>query len=280
MRPNIVVVNGERHWPTYFPEAEVIPVRLQDSCWVLREGVLWCITREAAVRVDGVFWRVGAIRPDPRHRTVLELVRLSGVPCVNPARTLVRCHDRLSMLAELREAGLPVIPFDVALGDDMVRRIARPAPFVVKVGNHHGGYGKALVREESEWFEVADLLFAADDYAAVEPFIDYRRDVRCLAIRDRCWAMSRAGAGWKANVQTRKHQVIDPPEELVGHTRRALEHLGADIVALDFLETQDGRFVLLECNDTPGLSGFPEQLCFELADCLKEKLRAVPATGA
>jgi|GEM_PF-5118326 len=111
-------------------------------------------------------------------------------------------------------------------------------------------------------------------------YIDYRRDVRCLAIRNQFWAMSRAGAGWKANVQTRKHQVIDPPEELVGHTRRALEHLGADIVALDFLETQDGRFVLLECNDTPGLSGFPEQLCFELAECLKEKLSAVPTTGA
>ncbi|NMO18572.1 hypothetical protein HPC49_33185 [Pyxidicoccus fallax] len=273
MRPTIAVINGEQYWQSYFPDCDVVPRRLQDSAWVLRDGELWCINREAALRVDGVFWRVGAIRPDPRHRTVLDVLRLSGVPCVNPAATLARCQDRLSMLAELRAAGLPVIPFDVALGDDMVRRIARPTPFVVKVGNHHGGYGKALVRSEAEWFEVADLLFAANDYAVVEPFIDYRRDVRCLAIRECFWAMSREGAGWKANVHTRKHQVIDPPRELVEYTRRAREHLGADIVALDFLETQEGEFVLLECNDTPGLSGFPELLREELAECLRERLR-------
>ncbi|MCP3098466.1 hypothetical protein LZ198_06190 [Myxococcus sp. K15C18031901] len=274
MRRTIAIINGEPYWSACFPDFDVVPVRLQESSWVLREGELWCITREAAVRLDGVLWRVGAIRPTPKHRTVLDLLRLSGVPCVNPAETLVRCHDRLSMLAELRAARLPVIPFDVAVGDDMVRRIARPAPFVVKVGNHHGGYGKTRVRDASEWFEVADLLFAADDYATVEPFIDYARDVRCLAIGDRSWAMSRAGAGWKANVQTRKHQVIDPPEELVEYTRRARERLGADIVALDFLEDRDGRFVLLECNDTPGLSGFPESLREALAECLRAKLRA------
>jgi ribosomal protein S6--L-glutamate ligase len=272
MRRTIAVINGEQYWQTYFPDFEVVNRRLQDSSWVLRDGELWCIDRESATRLDGVMWRVGAIRPDPRHRTALEIIRLSGVPCVNPASTLVRCYDRLSMLAELRAAGLPVIPFSVALGDDMVRRIARPAPFVVKVGNHHGGYGKTLVRSEAEWFEIADLLFATNDYAVIEPYIDYRRDVRCLAIGERFWSMARAGAGWKANVQTRKHQVIDPPEALVEHTRTAMRQLGADILALDFLETQEGEYVLLEANDTPGLSGFPEQLRAELADCLRNRL--------
>ncbi|QQR41988.1 hypothetical protein JKA73_22940 [Myxococcus xanthus] len=272
MKSHIAVINGEQYWRSWFPEHEVIAVRLQDASWVLKEGTLWCITREAATPIGGVLWRVGAIRPDPRHRTVLDLIRLSGVPCVNPAAALARCHDRLAMLAEMREAGLPVIPFNAALGDEMVRRIARPAPFVVKVGNHHGGYGKALVRNDAEWSDLADLLFAANDYAVVEPFIDYRRDVRCLAIGDQFWAMAREGAGWKANVQTRKHQVIDPPPQLVDFTRRAREQLRADIVALDFLEAQDGQYLLLECNDTPGLSGFPESLRAALAGCLVHRM--------
>ncbi|WP_338866414.1 hypothetical protein [Myxococcus stipitatus] len=272
MKRTVVVVNGEQYWQGYLPEHEVVSRRLQDTSWVLRDGELWCIDRQSAIRVEGILWRVGAIRPEPRHRVLLDVIRLSGVPCVNPASTLARSYDRLSMLAEMRAAGLPVIPFNVAVGDDMVRRIARPPPFVVKVGNHHGGYGKAQVRSEAEWSDLADLIFTANDYAVVEPFIQYRRDVRCLAIRDRLWAMERRGAGWKANVQTRAYQVIDPPDVLAMHTRRALEHLGADIVALDFLETQEGEFLLLECNDTPGLSGFPESLREALAECLRDRL--------
>ncbi len=70
------------------------------------------------------------------------------------------------------------------------------------MGNLHGGHGKALVRSKAEGFEVADLLFAAKDDAVVELYIDDRRDVRCLALRDRCWAMTRAGAEWKAHVRS------------------------------------------------------------------------------
>lgn len=276
MKRTVVVINGEKYWHGYLPDSgyEVAYRRLQDCSWVLRGGALWCVDRDAALQVDGVLWRVGAIRPHPGHRTALEVIRLSGVPCVNPAATLLRGYERLAMLAELRAAGLPVISFDVAVGDGMARRLGRDFPFVVKAGNHHAGYGKVLVRDAAQWADVADLLFAVDDYVTVEPFIDYRRDVRCLAVGERLWAMVREGAAWKANVDTRRYQVIDPPEQLAGWTRTAMRHLGADTLALDFLEQRDGTYVLLESNDTPGLSGFPETVRQALADRLREKLEA------
>lgn len=274
MKRTLVVVNGEKYWHGHFPESEfeVVYRRLQDCSWALRDGVLWCVDREAAVRVDGLLWRVGAIRPQASYRTALEIIRLSGVPCVNPATVLLRGYERLSMLAELRAAGLPVIPFDVAVGDGMARRLGREFPFVVKAGNHHAGYGKVRVKDSEQWSDVADLLFAVDDYVTVEPFIDYRRDVRCLAIGERMWSMVREGAAWKANVDTRRHQVIDPPPRLAEWTRRAMRHLGADTLALDFLEKPDGSYVLLESNDVPGLSGFPEAVRQEMVDRLREKL--------
>lgn len=272
MKPTIVVLNGERDWHTQFPDAEVVYRRIQDCAWVLRDGELWCVDREAANRVDGVLWRVGAIRPSEHYRTALEILRLSGVPCVNPADVLLRGFDRLSMLAELRAAGLPVVPFDVAVGDDMARRLGRKFPLVVKAGNHHAGLGKMRVCDADSWGDVADLLFAVEEYVTVEPFIAYRRDVRCLAIGERFWAMERDGRGWKANVDTRKHRLIAPPELLVQHTRAAMQHLRADTLALDFLEQDDGQFVVLESNDTPGLSGFPDAVRVELADCLKRRM--------
>lgn len=275
MGRTIVTINGEQDWQRWFAEDEVVHRRIQECAWVLRDGELWCVDRSSAVRVDGVLWRVGAIRPSERYRTALDIVRLAGVPCVNPPEVLLRGFDRLGMLAELRAAGLPVIAFDVAIGDDMARRLGRNFPLVVKAGNHHAGLGKMLVSERAAWGDVADLLFAVEEYVTVEPFVAYRRDVRCLAVGDRYWAMEREGRGWKANVETRKYRLIEPPEELVGHTRAAMEHFAADVLGLDFLEREDGQFVALESNDVPGLSGFPDEVRDALADRLKARMGRV-----
>ena len=75
------------------------------------------------------------------------------------------------------------------------------------------------------------------------------------------------------NVDTRKYRVIEPPEVLVQQTRAAMNHLRADTLALDFLEQESGEFVVLESNDTPGYSGFPDEVRVALADCLKQRLR-------
>lgn len=273
MRRTIVVLHGEQDWAHRFPDDDVVPRRLPDCAWVLRDGELWCIDRDSALKVDAVLWRVGAIRPRERHRNVLDLIRLAGVPCVNPSEVLLRGFDRLSMLAELRAAGLPVVPFDVAIGDDMARRLGREFPLVVKAGNYHAGLGKLLVQQREAWSDVADLLFASEDYVTVEPFIPYRRDVRCLAIGEHTWAMERESHGWKANVGTRKHRLITPMSPIVEHTRAAMQHLRADILGLDFLERQDGEFVVLESNDTPGLSGFPDETRAALAQCLHARMR-------
>jgi len=72
-------------------------------------------------------------------------------------------------------------------------------------------------------------------------------------------------------VDTQAHALIDTPPELARWTNKAMAHLGADILGLDFLETSDG-WVLLECNDTPGLSGFPEEARSTLADLVLRRL--------
>jgi ribosomal protein S6--L-glutamate ligase len=268
----ILVMNGEPDWAAHFPDAVVTPMRLQDCSWVLRDQKLVVIDRQGSFTPDAILWRVGAVRLQPRHRIALELIRLAGVPCVNPARTILRTFDRLSGLAEMREIGLPTVSTHVALGEGMALHTGRPAPFVVKAGNHHAGYGKARVESDQAWPELADLLFAVDDYVATEPFIDYARDIRCLVVGDRVWAMSRQSDTWKANVGTKKAQVIEPPAAIEEMSRRAAAHLQADILGLDFLETQSGDFVLLEANDTPGLSGFPEETREALAAIVRAHL--------
>jgi ribosomal protein S6--L-glutamate ligase len=270
----VLVVSGESYWPSYFAgvgDVEVVQRRLQDVAWILRDGAVRVFDREGSVRPDGILWRLGAIRLRPQHRAVIDMLRLAGTACVNRPEVLARCFDRLASAAEMRAAGLPIVESHVAIGDGVARAIARPSPFVIKVGNHHGGLAKARVDRDEDWPELADLLFAADDYVTSEPYFDYKRDVRCLAVGDQMWSMSREGRSWRANVDTLAHALIDTPPELAAWSRIAMAHLGADILGLDFLETADG-WVLLECNDTPGLSGFPEQARAAVAGLLLRRM--------
>lgn len=43
------------------------------------------------------------------------------------------------------------------------------------------------------------------------------------------------------------------------------------MVAIDILEEQNGNRYMVECNDIPRLSGFPDEVKISLASCLKNK---------
>lgn len=75
-------------------------------------------------------------------------------------------------------------------------------------------------------------------------------------------------------MDTRVAELIDAPTELADFTRRAARHLGVDVLALDALELEDGSFVVLESNKTPGLTAFPEATRHALAARLQTKLSA------
>jgi ribosomal protein S6--L-glutamate ligase len=277
VKPTILVVNGERDWGEWFARVGDVAVErraLQSTSWLLRDGALRVYDADGVVCPDAILWRVGAIRMIPRYRSVVELMRLADVPAVNSGDCIGRCFDRLGCAAEMKAAGLPIVLPNAAVGDGIVGKIAMPAPFVVKAGNHHAGLGKTLVDDDARWPELAGLLFAVDDAIAAEPYVPHVRDIRCLIVGDDVWAMVREGRGWRANVDTRKHALIDPPAQLAAWTRRARDHLRADVLGLDFLERADGSHVLLECNDSPGLSGFPERTRLQVAESLLRRLRS------
>jgi ribosomal protein S6--L-glutamate ligase len=175
------------------------------------------------------------------------------------------------MLTVLKECGLPVIPFNVATTSTQLKNIEIAFPFVVKAGNYHGGFGKVLVENEEKWQDVKDLLFISEDYITIEPFINYDRDIRYLAVGDKVWAMARKGKFWKANVQTTDFVMIEPEPELIAQTKILQAHLMADIVAIDILEEKTGNKYFVEYNDIPGISGFPDEVKYELVECLRRK---------
>ncbi len=269
---NLLIINGETYWPEFFPNCNVVRKNIQDTDWILKQNKLYVTDKDGVFQPDAILWRVGAIRPTAIQTTALNLIDLAGVPCVNSPATLKLGFDRLSMLGILKAQGLPVIAFDVVTKSTLLKNIQRDFPFVVKVGNYHGGYGKILVRSEQEWQEAKDLLFITTDYVTIEPYIPYVRDIRYIAVGDRVWAMSRKGKYWKANVETTDFTVLTP-EEMLTQQLKALQHnVGADSIAIDILEEADGTLHVVEYNDIPGLSGFSDELKWSLVACVNAVL--------
>lgn len=267
----ILIINGEKYWKDYLIGFDVVQKRVQTSEFIIKDSSLYVADAEGVCQPDIIFWRLGAVNPDSKYRNILELIELSGVPCVNSASTLLRGYERLSMLSTLKKLGLPVIDFNVATSTIHLKNLQMAFPFVVKVGNHHGGYGKSLVSNEEQWEELKDLLFIHQDYVTTEKFIDYRYDIRYLAINDKVWAMKRKGKYWKANTLTQEYQLMEPEKEWVEKVKLLQEYIKADIVAIDVLETENGEKTIVEYNDIPGLSGFPEDAKLELSRIVKSK---------
>ncbi len=269
----LLVVGGVFDFSPDFPELNVVHRPLNEAKWLLGEdNTLHFLDRNGALRVDGVLWRVGAIRAKNAHRHALELIRLAKVPCVNSAQTLLRGFERLSMLAELREVGVATVPFSVALGERVLEAIEPQLPCVLKIGNWHGGVGKAKLESRESWLDARDLALAGDDYATTEPFIEYRRDVRVLVVGSAMWAMERQASAWKVNRGTAKTKIIQAPDELANWTKRVQLHLNADILGLDWIESNEGKWTCLESNDVPGLAGWPDDVRRALVEKVRERM--------
>lgn len=116
------------------------------------------------------------------------------------------------------------------------------------------------------------MLFITDDYVTIEPYIDYVRDIRYLAINDQVCAMARKGKFWKANVATTDFVLIETELDLVQKIKKLQAFLGADIIAIDLLEDKSGNRFFVEYNDIPGISGFPEEVKLELVKCITDKI--------
>jgi ribosomal protein S6--L-glutamate ligase len=268
----ILIVNGENYWQDLLPEFQVEQKSIQNSSWILRNGKLFVSDANGVFEPDGILWRVGAIKPSEIQTEALNMIELSGIPCVNSAQTLKIGFDRLSMLASIKNQQLPIIDFNVVTKSFHLKNIKKDFPFVVKVGNYHGGFGKVLVENETQWQDIQDLLFVTEHYITIEPYINYQRDIRYIVIQEKIWAMSRKGKYWKANIETTEYETIEPLPELSNKLRNLQKAVGADILAIDILEEADGKLHIVEYNDIPGLSGFSDELKYELAAVIKNKL--------
>jgi ribosomal protein S6--L-glutamate ligase len=187
----------------------------------------------------------------------LAQLQVTGVPVVNPAKSIETAVDKYLATARLQAAGM-LVPRTVVCqtADDALAAFETLGGDVV-VKPLFGGEGRGLTR-------VSDAAIARRVFTALEPlgavlylqkFIPHDGiDWRLLVIGEEVFGMKRVSADdWRTNISLGARPApLEVTVELAQLARRAAASVGATVAGVDLLPARDGRLYALEVNAVPG----------------------------
>ena len=197
---------------------------------------------------------------------------------INSAAVIGLCSNKVSALAQLRQAGLPTVPYRLVLtrADLAAALDLLGCPLVLKPV--YGGLGRrvTLVRER----DVADSVYDYvehygqnfDRALIAQPYLEGASDVRVLAIDGAAVAaMERIpGDDWRANVELGAAAApIELDAEIEALTTAVGERIGARIFGLDLFR-HDGSLTIGEVNHSPLFRGIVEATGIDVAARIAE----------
>jgi hypothetical protein len=118
---------------------------------------------------------------------------------------------------------------------------------VAKWGNWHCGENKA--RFNDAW--------TGDEPAIIEEFLPGQA-VRVAIIGDHYWQIRLEGEGWLKSIHPENAAFMEVDPELLEDTRHVQAAFGLDLIANDYIVTEQGTKHLLEVNHIPNVTRFPE----------------------
>ena len=195
---------------------------------------------------------------------VTRILDAQGVPVVNSHHVIATCGDKLLTTAALIEAGVPTPRTLIAFTLETALTAIEEMGYPVVIKPVHGSWGRLLAKVNDR--EAAEAIlehkhtlggvnhstFYIQEYIA-KP----QRDIRTLVVGDEVvYAIYRRSSHWITNTarggEALSCPITPPIAELSLAAARAV---GGGIVAVDLLETPDGRLLVNEVNHTPEFHG-------------------------
>ena len=222
-----------------------------------KDEKLYFYSENGWIVIDLVLWRCQFDKDLLSEQRILEIILQTDVTCINNALScLLYCHNALMNYA-ISEINLPAINKTCLFGPD--------APYmgdfdhslkVLKVGEYHGGYGKALIDSEIKYIDTLDIATRMRESISLEDYIPYKKDIRILYIDQVVSVYERIPSIWKANVNPKAIQLIDVsciPDYLIEGTIALASKTHSDIIGVDWILSNDGNWFILEGNLSPGI---------------------------
>jgi hypothetical protein len=210
---------------------------------IVKDGQLFVESRKRAgmIAVDGLVFH-GIYETD---LDFLAALALWGGPCLPNPRGMMDLRLRLPGLVR----ALQHTRFDAPL-----RGYAAPgAEFhtehekVAKWGNWHCGKNKD--RFEAMW--------QSEEACLIEDFLPGQA-VRIVLIGDQHWQIQLEGESWLKSIHDPRADFMDVDAELLEDTQAVARAFGLELVANDYIVSEQGTKHLLEVNHIPNVSRFPK----------------------
>jgi len=187
-----------------------------------------------------------------------------GVPAVSPHRVVATCGDKLLTSAALQEAGVPIPRTAVAFTPETALATIEEMGYPVVLKPLRGSWGRLLARVNDR--DAAEAILEhkttlggyVHSVFYIQEYVDKPgRDIRTLVVGDEVvYAVYRRAAHWITNTARGGEPLPCPlTPAITDLSLAAARAVGGSIVAVDLLETRDGRLLANEVNHTPEFHG-------------------------
>ncbi len=194
-----------------------------------------------------------------RALAALRVLEAQGVTTVNAAAVVAVCGDKVATSAALARRGLPTPRTLVAFTPEAALRAVEELGYPVVIKPAVGSWGRMVSRlndrdaAEAVLEHKRALGSAADFVFYVQEHVDKPgRDIRSFVVGgETICAIYRESEHWITNTARGGHASNCPvTAEIDGLSRGAAEAVGGGMVAVDLLESRDGRLLISEVNHT------------------------------
>jgi [lysine-biosynthesis-protein LysW]--L-2-aminoadipate ligase len=183
-----------------------------------------------------------------------------GVPTLSPHRAVANCGDKMLTSALLQTAGLPIPRTLIAFTPETALEAIEELGYPVVLKPLVGSWGRLLARVSDRYAAEAILEHKttlggyAHGVLYIQEYVEKPgRDIRSFVVGDETVAaIYRDSPHWITNTARGGRASNCPITPEIDHlSRAAAQAVGGGAVAIDLLETCEGRLLLCEVNHTP-----------------------------
>lgn len=194
-----------------------------------------------------------------RSLYTLQVLERRGVRCINRAAVVETCGDKLRTTEALLAAGVPtprtLLAFTPAAALEAIEQLGYPVVLKPVIGSWGRMVSRINDRDAAEaLLEHLDVLgtWQQHVYYIQEHIAKPGRDIRAFVVGDEpICAIYRSSEHWITNTARGGRASNCPVEGAVGELAlRAAQAVGGGVLAIDLLETPDGRLLVNEVNHT------------------------------
>lgn len=197
---------------------------------------------------------------------LLRRMELAGIKMVNTADSMALCNDKLESQIKLQTQGI-VVPWSAIVHDPEHLETALAAaeeagkkfPMILKTLRGTHGIGVMKVDSKSSLVSVFQAVHGEGQQLMIQEFIEHDSSYRIIMIGQELLAANERGQPKeKEEFRTNSHlgsetKKYDPSEEELEFSKKIVTEWGCNFCAIDYIKLEDGTFLVLEVNSSPGL---------------------------